>query len=152
MGDYDFTHQHDLGKLPEIESATVRVLWSDEWYDGTLSGMAEVAGEWLYYDFYLEDDNADIRTFVVYRLTPEQREYESDWRRLEEEAGGQTTFDEDGRQDWAPERSPGARAAFVERKQAEYRRLDLRLAEVVGWFRDRGHWAFVGMQVHQGSD
>ncbi|GIW06551.1 MAG: hypothetical protein KatS3mg060_1356 [Dehalococcoidia bacterium] len=152
MGDYQFTRQLDLARYPEIPGTAVRVLWSDEWYDGTLSGMAEVNGECLYYDFYHEDDNADVRTFVLYRLTAEQVAYERGWRALEEEAGGVLVFNEEGGFEYLPEREPGAREAFTARRRQEHRRLDLRTATVVGWFRDRGHPAFVGVQVHQGSD
>ena len=152
MGDYQFTRQVDLGAYREIENSAIRVLWSDEWYDGTLSGMALVNGECLYYDFYHEDDNTDVRTFVLYRLTPEQVEYERSWRALEEEAGGVMVFDDEGGFEFLPEREPGAREAFAERRRREHQRLDLRAAEVVGWFRDRGHPAFAGVQAHQGSD
>jgi hypothetical protein len=152
MGDYQFTRQVDLARYPEIESTAVRVLWSDEWYDGTLSGMAFVNGETLYYDFYHEDDNTDVRTFVLYRLTPEQEAYERWWRALEEEAGGVLVFDDEGGFELLPEREPGAREAFAERRRREHQRLDLSLAVVVGWFRDRGNRAFGGVQTHQGSD
>ncbi|MCL6648420.1 MAG: hypothetical protein K6U89_08820 [Chloroflexi bacterium] len=150
MGDYEYTHCLDLSALPEIDGRLVRVLWSDAWYDGPLSGMAEVNGEQLYFDFHRAD--SATRIFVLYRLTPEQHAYELSWRQREEEAGGYTLFDESGYQGWAPERYEGARLEYLARREQEHRPLELRQAEPVGWFSDRGNRAFAGLQVHLGSD
>lgn len=74
----------DLALLPEIDTAEVRLLWVNDWYDGPLEAVVEFRGNRC---LLLIHDRGVLETeepwrWVLCRLTPAQLDGEERWRRL----------------------------------------------------------------------
>lgn len=127
----------------ELEPARIMPLWSTDWWDGPLSGVAEYDGEKMYFSMKDEDDETGRRTFNLYRLTPEQMERELAWHALfKENVGDHTEYGPDGRRRReGTTLKPQEQWAKFYDNYPPYKtrepRHDLSKAELVGWF---GRW------------
>lgn len=124
----------DLSAIAEIPRVAVRVLWTDDYYDGPLSGIAEWEGH--RYRFELTDrstlggDEDIARRYWLIALSPEQLHEEERWQDLFC-INVWTGFDDTGR----PEhRAPSSKhAKFYDPYEA--RAIpDFSKNEVVAWF------------------
>ncbi len=73
----------DLGSLSELAVEDVRILWINDWYDGPIEAVAEYRGERC---LMVVHDPDVITTalpwrWVLFSLTPSQREEEERWHR-----------------------------------------------------------------------
>lgn len=70
----------DVEALREYPDAEVRLLYASGYWDGPLEGLAEVAGERLWYCFAEESEGeqAWYRRFWLIRLSPQQLEEEDE--------------------------------------------------------------------------
>jgi hypothetical protein len=124
----------DLMAVVEIPRAEVRVLWTDDFYDGPLSGIAEWKGR--RYRFEMTDrstlggDEDTQRRYWVIALSSEQLQEEERWQDLFC-ANVWTGFDYTGR----PEhRAPASQHGKFYEPYAARAVPDYSKNEVVGWF------------------
>lgn len=76
----------------EDEQPDLKMLWHADYWDGPLSGMAELDGEPLWFSVVYgndeEDDYLDYRQYALYRMTDEERKIMFDRHRSFEENVG----------------------------------------------------------------
>jgi hypothetical protein len=124
----------DLPAVVEIPRAAVHIAWTDDFYDGPLSGIAEWEGRRYRFEmtdrFTLGGDEDGSRRYWLIALSPEQLQQEERWQALFC-ANVWTGFDYTGR----PERRapPSEHAKFYE-PYAARAVPDYSMNDVVGWF------------------
>ena len=80
----------DLTALPKLAAADLRLLWVNDWYDGPLEAVVELAGDRCLMVLHAKDaiNDAAPMQWVVFRLSPEQWADEERWHVLFEEHVG----------------------------------------------------------------
>src|SRR5687767_5680056 len=74
-----------LSEVAEVSAPAVRVLWADDFYDGPLSGIAEVGGRRFWFEMI---DRSTLgheegrRRYWLIALSPEQLNDEERWQDL----------------------------------------------------------------------
>ena len=123
----------DMAVTRQFARADVTTLWADDWWDGPLRGMAQVAGTRCLFDMIDRDvlgDEQEDRAYWLIRLDNEQLQEEEHWHELFCQNVG-THFDFTGRQPLAKE------AVDLDVFYEAYRKRrppDYRDNEVLGWF------------------
>ncbi len=73
----------ELETLTKIAPSDLRLLWVNDWYEGPLEAVVEHGGERCLMVLHHEDDSSDQPySWLVIRLTPEQRSDEEKWHAL----------------------------------------------------------------------
>ncbi len=90
----------DIAVVPQVSRENVRLLWSNDWYDGPLTGIAEVNGVKFLFD--IVDRNVlgaeeEQRTYWLIQLNEDQLHDEERWHELFCQKVG-THFDHTGRE------------------------------------------------------
>jgi len=138
----------EIYNKPEWFASKIKWLWSDDYYDGPLSGMIEYDNAPYYamcfdeqykiinYDNKNDNDEEDVichRTFAIYKLTSERQKYEEAWHEFFRLAVYNNTDNPISFKD------PRSQFYYAKRKQI-YDLLDLKTDErhgkLVGWFKD----------------
>ena len=124
----------DTTRIAQIPREQVRLLWSDDWYDGPISGMAEFNGASYLFDLIDRDQlgaEQEVRAYWLIQLSDVQLNDEVQWHELFCQKVG-THFDFTGRPPLAREQVD--MDAFYE---PYGRRIppDYRDNLVIGWFR-----------------
>lgn len=70
----------DVSALTKIAASDLRLLWVNDWYDGPLEAIVEHAGVSCL--MVLQHESDDDYTWLLVRLTPEQRVDEEKWHAL----------------------------------------------------------------------
>ena len=84
--------------LPRIDRSSVRLLWSDEFWDGPCSGMLLFRGQQYWFQS-IEENEGDgwFRRFLVVELSDAQLREECSWHDLfREKVGTHMDYDAEG--------------------------------------------------------
>ena len=75
----------DNAAITQIPRDQVRLLWSDDWYDGPISGMAEVQGARYFFEMIDPDalgEEEEHRKYWLIELNADQLNEEEQWHEL----------------------------------------------------------------------
>lgn len=125
----------ELAKLKKLPEEEVRLLWESDYYDGLLTGVAELHGTRCLLhiaDIGQLGSPREVRQWVIYSLTDEQHANEERWHTLFRQHVSPTQCDHTGTLPPPLEGAPD-RAAFFARYEVEYRPPRLQLSQAVGW-------------------
>jgi hypothetical protein len=120
----------DLIALPQLDEREVQFLWSVEWWDGPLNGLAEYQGKKCWFNFHHEDESGSHYHYVLYELSGLEEQQAEDWYR----SRGRW----DGKQ-WA--------GRDESKHDASWTGPTLSVIPVLGWFRDGANTDFYGIKV-----
>jgi hypothetical protein len=125
----------DHARLPQLDSARIKLLFAMNWFDGPLSGLAEYEGRRVWFDFHHMDEEGLHFYYTLFPLTPEQNAAAVLWRRTH------------GR--YVHGRWVGRDEA---RFDVNYRGPVLEGVEPLGWFMDGPNRDFYGIKVYGPND
>jgi hypothetical protein len=128
--------QVELSKLKKIAAADFRLLWVNDWYDGPLEAIVELADEPCLMVLHSEDPTSDKSPYrwLILRLTSDQRTDEEKWHALfVEHVGDHWCFHDTTKY---PHPNPATPNPKPEKFYEPYRArppLDVSNNEVLGW-------------------
>lgn len=132
-----------LQKIPQVELSTLkklpptdlRLLWVNDWHDGPLEAVVELAGEPCLMVLHSEDPTSDKSPYrwLILRLTPAQRADEEKWHALFVEHVGDHWCFHDSTYPHPKTTSPTPQPEKFYEPYRARPRLDVSTNEVLGW-------------------
>ncbi len=131
----------NLDDLPQLNEAEIRFLWSFDWFDGPLHGLAEYRGRKVWFDFHHMDDEGTDYFYVLYPLTDRQIEEAEVWKqtRGQYESNTQT-----GEGKWV--------GRDESRHNADWNGPLVEGVPPLGWFMDGSNQDFYGIKIYPRSE
>src|SRR5262245_36178639 len=120
----------NLGTLPQLDEREVQFLWSMDWYDGPLTGLADYHRKKCWIIYHSDDESERHFQYVLYELPEAEAREAEDWYRT--------------RGSWDGKRWVGRDESIHD---ASWTGPTLSASRALGWFRDGANADFYGIKV-----
>lgn len=128
----------EINAHEKIPAAQVTLLWAYDYWDGPLSGMAELNGEMFWFSWIdvddLDCDFSGTRRYWLIRLSAEQLAQERQWNQLFRKfVGKHMDYDNKGQRQTG-DTCPISEWKYYYQQAGNSQGPDLTDKEIIGWF------------------